>query len=95
MKHVKIIIMVDSDNENLNYSSTVCFVKSEITKYFGTKNVVNEETTQPSMIVLCEVTNEDLNHIVNNINIDSINLFAVIIPDNFSKIKGRILDLSE
>ena len=87
--------MIDSDNENLNYKSTIHFVKSEITKYFGTKNVVNEETPQPSIIVLCEVTNEDLNYLVKSINNDSINLFVIIVPDNCNKFKGKILDLSE
>lgn len=95
MKHTKIIIMVNSDNENLNYNSVIYFVKSEIIKYFGTKNVTNEEASQPFINILCEVTNEDLNYINKSINNDFINLFAIIIPDNCNKFKDKILDLSE
>lgn len=95
MKYIKIIIMVNSDNENLNYNSVIYFVKSEIIKYFGTKNVTNEEPSQPFINVLCEVTNEDLNYLSKSIGNDSVNLFAIIIPDNCDKFKDKILDLSK
>lgn len=91
----KISIIVDSDNDKINYQNTVESTKSEIIKYFGTKNVNDFNNSQPVIIVTEEVNNDDINNLQSIIDLDYVTLFAIVIPEDFNKIKGRILDLSE
>lgn len=91
----KIAIIIDSDNDKINYQAVVESVKSEITKYFGTKNTNNFNNSQPIIMVNEEVNNDDINNLQSIIDLDYVTLFAMVIPEDFNKIKGRILDLSE
>lgn len=90
-----IIIIIDSDNNNLNYKTILYSVQSEIVKYFGTKNILGNILPKPFMHVLCEVTNEDLKEILKNVDNDSVNLLTIVIPDNCNCIKGNMIYLSE
>lgn len=91
----KIFIIIDSNNDKINYQATVESVKSEIIKYFGTKNINNFDNSQPIIIVTEEVNNDDINNLQTIIDLDYVTLFTMVIPEDFNKIKGRILDLSE
>lgn len=93
MKYTRIFILVDTNYDNLSYPSTITVVKSEIVKYFGTKNVFGETTTNPDIFVLGEVSSNDLNKINDNLGTDFISLFAIIVSENY-KFKENILDLS-
>ena len=70
-----ILILVDTDNNNLNYQDSIQYTKSKIVKYFGTKNVSTLENVSPIVYLNCEFTKEDLLTIKKELN-ESIHLIG-------------------
>lgn len=95
MQHTKIIILINSNNGNLNYNTTIYSIKLEIIKYFGIKNILGDILSQPYIHLSCEVTNEDLKEILKNIDNESVDLLAIVIPDKCNCIKNKVIYLSE
>ena len=95
MKKTRIFITVAADNRNIIYPAAISFAKSEITKYFGMKNVEPDIPESPSLYIKCEVSQDDLNVIKKSIDNDSINLLAIVGINEAKCVKGDIIDLSE
>jgi hypothetical protein len=91
MKSV-IIIIVNSNNTNVNYIGAVEHAKSSIREYLGAKYVKEDEPEVPCIKLSCEVTQDDINqlhHIIDNENI----ILVGMIADDDQTFEGDILDL--
>lgn len=95
MKKTCILIIVDANNRNIVYPAAIASVKSEITKYFGMKNVEPDIPEYPTVFVKCEVTQDDINVIKKIIDCASISLLAIIGMKEAKGVKGDIIDLTE
>ena len=95
MKKTCIFIVVDANNRNIVYPAAIASVKSEITKYFGMKNVEPDIPEYPTVSIKCEVTQDDINIIKKTIDCDSISLLAIIGMEAAKGVKGDIIDLTE
>lgn len=95
MKKTCIFIVVAADNRNVVYPTAIASVKSEITKYFGMKNVEPDIPEYPTVSIKCEVTQDDINIIKKIIDCSSISLLAIIGMGEAKGVKGDIIDLTE
>lgn len=95
MKKTCILIIVDANNRNIVYPAAIASVKSEITKYFGTKNIEPDIPEYPTVFVKCEVTQDDINIIKKIIDCASISLLAIIGMGEAKGMEGNIIDLTE
>lgn len=86
-------IIISSNNRNIVYPAVVAAVKSEIVKYFGTKNCEPDDAELPIIAVTCEVTQDDINTIKKVLDNDSVNLVALIGASESDRVKGDIIDL--
>lgn len=91
MKSV-IIIIVNSDNSNMNYIGAVKFAKTTIREYLGSKYVKEDEPEAPCIKLSCEVTQDDINQMYRIMDNDNIVLMCMIADDD-QKFEGDILDL--
>lgn len=94
MKKTHLLIMAESDNSNLVYTSVVNYAKQEISKYFGSRITHFGDNVFPVVTVDHEVTPEDLDMLKRLIDQDTIKLVAVIGLDEHPGFKGDILDLT-
>lgn len=90
----QIMILVEVDNPNINCSHLVACAKSEIISYFGTKNALNPFPSWTNVIVTSEVTQEDIDAIIQRIDNSSVRLLAIKAYDESSRIIGDIIDLT-
>lgn len=88
-------IIVDSDNRNIVYPAAIAQVKTEIRKYFGSRNCVDDDAANPSVWLTCEVTQDDINALKKIIDVDSIHFVAIIGTEGSNRISGDIIDLRE
>lgn len=91
MKSV-IIIIVNSNNSNVNYIGSVKYTKERIREYLGAKYVKEDEPETPCIKLSCEVTQDDIDHLYRIINNDNIILMCMIADDD-QKFEGDIVDL--
>lgn len=87
-----ILILVDADNDNLNYQGGIQYTKSEIAKYFGMRNIPTMENVSPIVYLNCEFTTKDLQIIKKDLN-DSVHLIGF---NNFEldKLLNNVNDLT-
>ena len=90
----QIMILVEVDNANINYSNLVAYTKSEIISYFGIKNSFNPSQSWANIVVTSEVTQDDINELIKRIDNPSIRLLAIKAYDESDRINGDILDLT-
>lgn len=86
-------IIISSDNSNIVYPTIVATVKSEIIKYFGTKNCEPNDKELPVILVTCEVTQNDINAIKRILENDSVHLVALVGASASDRVNGDIIDL--
>lgn len=94
MKKSAIWIIVATDNKNIVYQASIAQIKSEIIKFFGTKNVEQDEPL-PVVKMKCEVTQDDIDYFKKLYDNDTINFVVITGADESKRIKGDIIDLSE
>lgn len=90
MKSV-IIIIVNSDNSNVNYIDAVKYAKTTIREYLGSKYVKEDEPEIPCIKLSCEITKDDIDQIYRIMDNDNIVLMGMIADDQ--KFEGNIIDL--
>lgn len=90
----QIMILVEVDNPNINYSTLVAYTKSEIISYFGTRNAFNVSQSWANVIVNGEVIQADIDELIKRIDNSSVRLLAITAYDESARIKGDILDLT-
>lgn len=91
MKSV-ILIVVNSNNSNVNYIATVKYVKTTIREYLGSKYVKEDEPEAPCIKLSCEITQDDIDHLHNIIDNENI-MLAGMIADDDQTFEGDIIDL--
>ena len=94
MKKSAIWIIIATDNKNIVYQSAVAQIKSEIIKYFGIKNV-EQDDPQPIIVLKCEVTQNDIDHFKKLYDSDTINFVVITGADESDRVKGDFIDLTE
>ena len=87
-----IIIIVNSNNTNVNYIGAVDHAKATIREYLGTKYVKEDEPEAPCIKLSCEVTQNDVNRLYGLIDNENI-MLACMIADDDQTFEGDILDL--
>ena len=90
----QIMILVEVDNPNINYSTLIAYTKTEIISYFGTKNAVNVSPSWANIVVTSEVTQGDIDELIKRIDNPSIRLLAITAYEGSARINGDILDLT-
>lgn len=90
----QIMILVEVDNANINYSNLVAYTKSEIISYFGTKNSFNPSQSWANIIVTSEVTQEDIDELIKRIDNPSVRLLAIKACDESTRFSGDMIDLT-
>lgn len=90
----QIMILVEVDNANINYSNLVAYTKSEIISYFGTRNAFNPYQSWANIVVTSEVTQDDINELIQKIDNPSVRLLAIKTYDESTRINGDIIDLT-
>ena len=90
----QIMILVEVDNANINYSNLVAYTKSEIISYFGTKNSFNPSQSWANIIVTSDVTQEDIDELIKQIDNPSVRLLAIKAYDESTRLSGDIIDLT-
>ena len=91
MKSV-IIILVNSNNSNVNYIGTVAYAKSTIKEYLGTKYVKENSPEAPCLKLSCEITQDDIDQIYRIMDNDNVVLMSMIADDE-QMFEGDIVDL--
>lgn len=91
MKSV-ILIIVNSNNDNINYIATVKYAKATIREYLGTKYVKEDEPEAPCIKLSCEVTQDDIDQMYRIMDNNNIVLMCMIADDD-QKFEGDIVDL--
>lgn len=91
MKSV-ILIIVNSNNDNINYIATVKYAKAIIREYLGSKYVKEDEPEVPCIKLSCEVTQDDIDQMYRIMDNDNIVLMAMIADDD-QKFERDIVDL--
>ena len=91
MKSV-ILIIVNSNNSNVNYIATIKYAKTTIREYLGSKYVKEDKPEAPCIKLSCEITQDDIDHLHNIIDNDNIQLMGMIADDD-QTFEGDILDL--
>ena len=81
MKSV-IIILVNSNNSNVNYIATVKYAKVTIREYLGTKYVKEDEPEAPCIKLSCEITQDDIDQIYRIMDNNNIVLIGMIADDD-------------
>lgn len=90
----QIMILVEVDNANINYSNLVAYTKSEIISYFGTRNAFNPSQAWANIVVTSEVTQDDIDALITKIDNPSVRLLAIKAYDESTRINGDIIDLT-
>ena len=88
------MILVEVDDSNINYSNLVAYTKSEIISYFGTRNAFNPYQSWANIVVTSEVTQDDINELIQKIDNPSVRLLAIKAYDESTRINGDIIDLT-
>lgn len=88
------MILVEVDNSNNSYSNLVAYTKAEIISYFGTRNAFNPSQSWANIVVNSEVTQDDINELIQKIDNPSIRLLAIKAYDESDRISGDIIDLT-
>lgn len=89
------IIIIPNINENFNAASTIIEIQDIIVSYFG-KKFSAKIADFPYVTVTTEITQEDLNNIVTEIDRNWIDL-RVILSNNYDneRLMGQFIDLRE
>ena len=87
-----IIILVNSNNSNVNYISTVTYAKTTIREYLGAKYVKEDKPEAPCIKLSCEVTQDDIDQMYRIMDNDNIILVSMIADDE-QTFEGDIVDL--
>lgn len=87
-----IIIIVNSNNDNINYIATVKYAKTTIREYLGSKYVKEDDPEAPCIKLSCEITQDDIDQMYRIMDNDNIVLVAMIADDD-QTFEGDILDL--
>lgn len=90
----QIMILVEVDNQNINYSNLVAYTKAEIISYFGTRNSFNPFPSWANIIVTSEVTQDDIDELIKRIDNSAVRLLAIKTHDESDQISGDIIDLT-
>ena len=95
MKETVLFIVVDSDNRNIVYCAAIAAVKNEVKKYFGSKNVGEDDPAVPSVNIKCEVTQDDVNALKKIIDSEAINFIAMVGLRDSKFVKGDVIDFTQ
>lgn len=91
MKSV-ILIIVNSNNVNVNYIASVKFAKTTIREYLGSKYVKEDIPEYPCIKLSCEITQDDIDQLHRIMDNENIQLGAMIADDE-QVFEGDILNL--
>ena len=91
MKSV-ILIIVNSNNDNINYIATVKYTKATIREYLGAKYIKEDEPEVPCIKLSCEVTQDDIDQMYRIMDNSNIVLMSMIADDD-QTFEENIIDL--
>lgn len=87
-----ILIIVNSNNDNINYIATVKYAKATIREYLGAKYIKEDEPEVPCIKLSCEVTQDDINQMYRIMDNSNIVLMSMIADDD-QTFEGNIINL--
>ena len=85
------IIHIMVPNCNSDHQGTIEYLQEKIVKYFGTKNA-SADPMYPLVLVICEVTEEDLNYIKDKVH-DNIHFSVIVGKEGSERIQGNFIHL--
>lgn len=87
------IIIIPEINMNLNLAASLNKACDEIVTYFGKKST-QRVSGQPIVEITCDITQDDINTIEKELDLECITLFALLGDENTAdKLNGSIIDL--
>lgn len=87
------IIVLPEINVNVNLAESLNKACEEIVTYFGKKSAERVQN-QPVVLISCDITQDDMNAIEKEIDLEYITLLAFLGDENSAeKVNGSIIDL--
>jgi hypothetical protein len=87
------IIIIPEINMNINLAASLNKACEEIVTYFGKKSA-KRVSDQPIVQITCDITQDDMDALEKEIDLESITLLAFLCDENSSnKVNGSIIDL--
>lgn len=85
------LIHIMIPNNNSDHQGVAEYLQDKIVRYFGTRNA-SADPLYPIVLVTCEVTDEDLNHIKDKVS-DNIHFTVIIGKEGSDKVQGDFIYL--
>lgn len=87
------IIVLPEINMNINLAASLNKACDEIITYFGKKSAKRVQD-QPVVLISCDITQDDMNAIEKELDLECITLLAFLGDENSEeKVNGSIIDL--
>ena len=90
---MKTAILIVMQLVNNDYPAVVRNVKEEIIRFFGTKNIGDNDDNIPAIEITCEVCQKDITDLYKIIDREYIQLVVIKGLENSERVSGDIIDL--
>ena len=90
---MKTAILIVMQLVNADYTTAVRKVKQEIIRFFGTRNIGDNDDNIPAIEITCDVCQKDITDLYKIIDLEYVQLVVIKGLENSDRVSGDIIDL--